>query len=164
MPEQYDRWNAWEVAKVSMDEFLKILDEAWFNWQTIPPVEENIAHKVSELSSIGQIDIVTGRTEVTVPFAKEWLRSQNVTYNNFVRVNNTAAKANLEYDVFIDDSTYLMTLVAQRLFGYGILYEQPWNRNAASMNRIVKVKGWDEIPPALKQMKNSTKYTSTLGK
>jgi uncharacterized HAD superfamily protein len=149
-PEQYDKWNAWEITKISKNEFLRTLDEAWFNWRSIPPVEDNIAEKVSALN--GRIDIVTGRTEATVSFAKEWLHAQKIIYDKFVRVKSTAAKAELEYDVFIDDSAPLMTLIASRLFAYGVLYEQPWNRTAASMTRIYRARRWDEIPPLLKRM------------
>jgi len=149
-PEQYDKWNAWEITKISKNEFLRTLDEAWFNWESIPPVEDNMAEKIATLN--GRIDIVTGRTEATVPFAKEWLRTQEIAYDKFVRVESTAAKADLQYDVFIDDSAHLMTLIAARLFGCGVLYEQPWNRTAASMTRIYKVKRWSEIPPLLNRM------------
>jgi 5'(3')-deoxyribonucleotidase len=148
-PEQFNRWDAWDVAGISKREFLGTLDEAWFNWREIPPIEENLAEKVSSLNSIGIIDIVTGRSKATVPFAKEWLRAQKITYDAFVRTVSMAAKSYLNYDVFIDDSADLMALISSRLFGSGILYEQPWNRTAAYMPRIFKVRRWDEIFPLL---------------
>lgn len=147
--DQFDSWTAWEIAKISKDEFIRTLDEAWFNWKDIPPVEENLSNQVVGLSRVGQVDIVTGRSEATVPYATDWLHSQNIRYNRFVRTESTAAKSYLDYDVFIDDSSSLMQLIASRLFGIGILYQQPWNKTAADLPRIFKVKRWNEILPLL---------------
>lgn len=150
-PEQFDRWNAWEITKTNKDEFLRTLDEAWFNWRSIPPVEENLAEKISSLQRMGQVDLVTARSEVTVPFAKEWLHHQKIPYNKFVRTESTAAKSYLDYDFFIDDSANLMPLIASRMFGYGILYEQPWNRTALNMPRIFRIQKLEEALPLLKR-------------
>jgi hypothetical protein len=100
---------------------------------------------------MGQIDLVTARSEVTVPFAKEWLHYHKIPYSRFVRTESTAAKSSLDYDFFIDDSANLMPLIASRLFGYGILYEQPWNRTALNMPRIFKIKKLEEALPLLKR-------------
>jgi len=145
-PEVFDRWNAWEVAQISRDEFLRTLDEAWFDWRTMPAIESELASKVLRLTKFGTIDIVTGRSEVTVPFAREWLQLQGITYTNFVRTASVNAKADLDYDIFIDDSEFLMSLIASRLIGVGILYTQPWNRSAKNMPRIFRANSWEEIP------------------
>ena len=144
-PEAFDRWNAWEIAHISREEFLRTLDEAWFNWRSIPAIEDGLATKVSRLSEFGSIDIVTARSEETVPFAQEWLQFHRIPYAKFVRTASTAAKAALDYDIFIDDSDYLMSLIASRLFGFGFLYTQPWNRSAKSMPRIFRVRSLEEI-------------------
>jgi 5'(3')-deoxyribonucleotidase len=151
-PESFNRWNAWEVANITKQEFLRILDEAWFNWRDIPPVEKDLDKKVSNLVRFGRVDIVTGRSEVTVPFAKEWLRSNSIPYEKFVRTVSTTAKADLDYDIFIDDSDHLMSLLASRLYGFGMLYEQPWNRQAKNMPRIFKISKWHEIPPLIENI------------
>jgi hypothetical protein len=151
-PEQFNRWDAWDITNMSKDEFLRTLDEVWFNWEQIPPVEERLAEKISNLQQTGRIDIVTGRSEVTVPCAKKWLRYNEIHYDQFVRTESTTAKSNLDYDVFIDDSSDLMSRIASRLFGYGILYEQPWNRTAADMPRIFKVRRWNEVRPLLHEI------------
>jgi hypothetical protein len=151
-PEAFDRWKAWEIANISKQEFLRTLDEAWSNWKDIPPVEEDLAEKVSDVAKFGRVDIVTGRSEVTVPFAKEWLRKNRIPYEKFVRTASTSAKAELDYDIFIDDSDHLMSLLASRLFGFGLLYEQPWNRQAKNMPRIFKISKWHEIPPLIENI------------
>ena len=151
-PEMFDRWNAWEVAHISREEFLRTLDEAWFNWKEIPAMENDLATKVSRLTKLGTIDIVTGRSEATVPCAQEWLQFQRIPYAKFVRTVSGSAKADLDYDIFIDDSDFLMSLVASRLFGFGILYTQPWNRSAKSMPRVFRVNNWEEIPRLIEQI------------
>ena len=151
-PEKFDRWNAWEVAHISREEFLRTLDEAWFNWRQIPAMENDLESKVSRLTKFGTIDIVTGRSEATVPCAQEWLQSQRIPYSNFVRTTSGSAKADLDYDIFIDDSDYLMSLVASRLFGFGILYTQPWNRSAKIMPRVFRANNWEEIPQLIEHI------------
>jgi len=153
-PEAFDRWNAWEIAHISREEFLRTLDEAWFNWRDIPPVETTLAAKVSSLGQFGAVDIVTGRNEITVPFAQEWLRFHGIRYERFVRTASTRAKADLDYDIFVDDSDYLMSLIASRLFGAGLLFTQPWNRSAKDMPRIFRVENWDAVLLTIKKMQD----------
>jgi 5'(3')-deoxyribonucleotidase len=143
--EAFDRWNAWEIAHITRGEFLRTLDEAWFSWKEIPPVETDLGKKVNRLTKFGTIDIVTGRSEETVPLAQKWLEFHRIPYERFVRTVSTSAKADLDYDLFIDDSDFLMSLIASRLVGFGFLYPQPWNRSAKDMPRIFKVKDWDDV-------------------
>jgi len=151
-PEVFDRWNAWEIAHISREEFLRTLDEAWFNWKSIPSMEEDIAMKVSRLTQFGRVDIVTGRSEATVPYAEEWLRFHRIPFANLVRTESTSAKAELDYDIFIDDSEFLMSLIASRLFGFGFLYTQPWNISAKILPRIFRIRRWEDVPPLIAQL------------
>lgn len=151
-PNSFVQWNAWQIANITRDEFLRTLDEAWFEWEKIPPVEEDIGAKVSRIRGIGRVDVVTGRSQRTIQAAKMWLEKQKVPYDMFMRTVSTTAKANLRYDVFIDDSPELMSLVASSFDRWGILYTQPWNRNAQEMPRILKVEGWEQIPAVLEQV------------
>jgi len=146
-PESFVRWRAWEIAGISSDEFFRTLDEAWFSWESIPPTEENLDAKVGRLTGLGIVDIVTGRSPVTVAHANSWLKRYRIPFDSFVRTSNsTKAKLSLNYDVYIDDSAELMALLASRLYGSGVLYLRPWNRNAPEMPRVFKVERWDQIP------------------
>lgn len=146
------QWNAWKIAHITKDEFFRTLDEAWFEWENIPPVEEEIGARVNRICAIGRVDVVTGRSQETAQPAKSWLEKYKVPYERFVRTANTKGKANLSYDVFIDDSADLMSLVACSLDRWGILYTQPWNRNAKEMPKIFRVEGWKQIPALLEQV------------
>lgn len=146
-------WRAWETAEITKHEFLTALDEAWFSWDQLPPTEEDLSEKVGRLSRFGKVDIVTGRSPVTVSQATSWLKHHQIPYDSFVRTDNsTTAKLSLNYDLYIDDSAELMALLASKLHGSGVLYLRPWNRDAPAMPRILRVERWDEIPNAVEKL------------
>ena len=158
------RWNAWEIANITKDEFFQTLDEAWFSWKDIPSIEENIGEKLTQIRPFGKVHIVTGRSLDTVRPAKRWLKEHKVSYDRFVRTPSSMAKAELSYDVFIDDSAELMSLLSSRVNTYGILYTQPWNRNASIMKRIFRVERWAQIPKLLRHVSatNARLWVSSL--
>ena len=151
------QWNAWRIAHITKDEFFRTLDKAWFEWKNIPSMDENIGAEVGRIRRFGHIDIVTGRSRETVQAAKAWLERHKVPYETFVRTASTKAKAELNYDVFIDDSAELMSLVASSLDNSGILYTQPWNRNADDMQRVFRVERWEQIPAVLEKISTMKK-------
>jgi len=50
------------------------------------------------------VEIVTARESSTDSFVKNWLNHHNISFDNYVSVIDGPMKANLDYDVFIDDS------------------------------------------------------------
>ena len=151
--ESFVCWRAWEIAGITKDEFFRALDEAWFSWETLPPTEDNLDTKVGRLGKFGTVDIVTGRSSATVPQANSWLKHHRIPFDSFVRTDNsTTAKLDLHYDLYIDDSSDLMALLASKLHGSGVLYLRPWNRKTIEMPRIFKVDRWDRIPHAIEQV------------
>ena len=151
------QWNAWQIADITKDEFFRTLDKAWFEWENIPAVEDHIGEAVEGIRRFGRVDVVTGRSQVTVQAAMNWLKEHEIPYDAFVRTESAIAKARLSYDVFIDDSAELMSLVASSLDKCGILYTQPWNRNAEDMQRVFRVERWEEIPAALEKVSTMKK-------
>lgn len=115
-------------------------------------MEENIGDKVAQIGSFGKTDVVTGRSADTVHHAKQWLQEHRVSYDNFIRTTSVIAKVELRYDVFIDDSAELMALLSAREDCHGILYTQPWNRNASGKPGIFRVDQWAQIPNVLRQV------------
>jgi uncharacterized HAD superfamily protein len=146
------QWNAWQIAHITKDEFFRTLDEAWFEWENIPPVRHHIGEAVERIHRFGRIDVVTGRSQATVQAAMNWLKEHKIPYDTFVRTASTKAKARLSYDVFIDDSAELMSLVASSIGKCGILYTQPWNRNAGDLRRVFRVERWEQIPAVLEKV------------
>jgi len=150
--ESFDRWNAWQIAHIPRNEFMHTLDEAWFNWRDIASVEERLGNRISDIRAFGSVDIVTGRSQRTIQNAKAWLKEHEISYDHFVRTVSTNAKAKLSYDVFIDDAAELMSAISSGLDRFGVLYTQPWNRNAGSMPRIFKVDKWSQVSGVLEEI------------
>jgi len=143
-------WNVWKIVKIQRDEFFRILDDAWLQWERIPATEEDVGEQVKLLCEFGTVDVVTGRSARTVASAKEWLNAHSVPYDRFVRTESTLAKIRLDYDVFVDDSPTLMQLIASKSMALGILYTRPWNRDARIPTVVRRVSRWAEVPPIVR--------------
>lgn len=131
--DEITNWNFWEKFKINRYDFYEELSTCWKNWSTIPPTEDNLSIVTKNLSNFGQVDIVTARELSTDPFVKNWLKQHNITYQNYVSVIDGPMKADLDYDVFIDDSPLnaIKFLKHKKKF---FLYSQPWNQNISNSN------------------------------
>lgn len=147
----FAQWKAWEIAAITKEEFFRTLDQAWFEWSTIPPTEDHIAKKVNQLLEFGRVEIVTGRSLGTVGPANSWLKEQGIQFSSFVRTDSGNDKAGLYYDVFIDDSPELMSQLSSRR-KHGVLYTQPWNAELPRMPRICRADSWSQIPGIIRRM------------
>jgi uncharacterized HAD superfamily protein len=143
-------WDVWKIVNIQRDEFFRILDDAWAQWERIPATEENVGEQVKLLRECGTVDVVTGRSAQTVASAKKWLKANSIPYDRFVRTESTLAKIRLDYDVFVDDSPTLMQLIASRSMALGILYTRPWNRDAQVPTVARRVAKWVEVPPIVR--------------
>jgi uncharacterized HAD superfamily protein len=86
---------------------------------------------------MGQEDIVTAIERSTDSFVKNWLNHHNISYDNYVSVIDGPMKADLDYDVFIDDSP-LNAVQFLKNNKKVILYSQPWNQHV-SENQLHRV-------------------------
>ena len=130
-------WEFWKKFQINQFDFYAELSACWKNWNMIPPTEENLSSVTKSLSSLGQVDIVTAREKSTDSFVKSWLIHHDISYDNYVSVIDGPMKADLNYDIFIDDSP----LNAVKFLKNGkkvILYSQPWNHHI-SENQIHRV-------------------------
>ncbi len=141
-----DTWASWKKFGITRDQFFRLLDEAWDEWEEVPPTEPGLAEKVAKIQPLGSLDIVTGRSKGTVEGAKNWLAHHRIPYERFVRVPGMKDKVFLNYDVYIDDAPELMPLISRNPVMSGILYERPWNRDVPNLRRIFKVESWEQIP------------------
>ncbi len=137
-------WEFWKKFEINPFDFYIELNSCWKNWDTIPPTEENLSSVTNSLSNLGQVDIVTARERSTDSFVKSWLNYHNVTYDNYVSVIDGPMKADLDYDIFIDDSP----LNAEKFLKNNkkiILYSQPWNQHI-SENKIHRISNlWQAV-------------------
>ena len=148
-----DTWAAWRKLGISREQFFQFLDEAWDDWESIPPTEPRLAEKVRTISRSGQIDVVTGRSKESVNAAKNWLAEHKILYERFVRVPGWKDKIFLNYDVYIDDAPELMPLISRNPKMWGILYSRPWNRAVPELRQVFRVESWTEISGLLEQIR-----------
>ena len=141
-------WDFWKKFQINRFDFYAELSSCWKNWNSIPPTEENLSSFTQNLSNLGQVDIVTARERSTDSFVKNWLNHHNILYNNYVSVIDGPMKADLDYDVFIDDSP----INAQKCLQCNkkvILYSQRWNQHISD-NQIHKVSSLSEVIEKIK--------------
>jgi uncharacterized HAD superfamily protein len=148
-----DTWASWRKLGITRDQFFQFLDEAWDDWETIPPTEPRLAEKVRKIARLGEIDIVTGRSKESVRAAKDWLADQNIEYRRFVRVPGWKDKIFLNYDVYIDDAPELMPLISRNPMMWGILYIRPWNTTVPELRQIFRAESWTEIPRLFREIR-----------
>ena len=153
--EDLDSWSSWKKFAISKDDFYRILDESWDEWQKIPPTEPELAEKVAGVEKFGDLDIVTGRSKRTVDAARRWVDDQKVRYRRFVRVLGWRDKILLDYDVYIDDAPDLMPLISRSPTSWGVLYERPWNKNVGDMSKVLKARSWRQVPALLKRIQQA---------
>ena len=143
-------WEFWKKFEINPFDFYAELSICWKNWIDIPPTENNLAYVTKSLSNLGQIDIVTAREKSTNSFVKSWLTHHNIEYDNYVSVIDGPMKADLDYDVFIDDSP----LNAEKFLKNNkkvILYSQPWNQHVSD-NKIHRI---STLSQAVEQIKSN---------
>ena len=126
-------WDFWKKFKINRYDFYEELTSCWKNWNSIPPTEDNLSITTQNLSNFGQVDIVTARESSTDSFVKNWLKLHDVTYQNYVSVIDGPMKADLDYDVFIDDSP-LNAIKFLKHKKNVFLYSQPWNQHISDQN------------------------------
>ena len=126
-------WDFWKKFKIDRYDFYEELTACWKNWNSIPPTEDNLSIITQNLSNFGQVDIVTAREISTDSFVKNWLKLHDVTYQNYVSVVDGPMKADLDYDVFIDDSPLNAIKFLKRKKNV-FLYSQPWNQHISDQN------------------------------
>ena len=126
-------WDFWKKFKINRYDFYEELTSCWKNWNYIPPTEDNLSIVTQNLSNFGQVDIVTAREISTNSFVKNWLKLHDITYQNYVSVIDGPMKADLDYDVFIDDSPLNAIKFLKRKKNV-FLYSQPWNQHISDQN------------------------------
>lgn len=145
---QITNWEFWKEFQIDPFDFYAELSSCWENWMSIPTTEKNLSSITKSLTAVGQVDIVTAREISTDSFVKSWLDYHDISYDNYVSVIDGPMKADLDYDVFIDDSP----LNAEKFLKNNkkvILYSQPWNQHVSD-NRIDRISNLFEAVEKIK--------------
>jgi 5'(3')-deoxyribonucleotidase len=128
-------WDFWKKFNINRYDFYKELTLCWNNWDNLPPTEPNLSQITNELAEIGHVDIVTARELSTDNFVKNWLKLHGVKYENYVSVVDGTMKADLDYDLFIDDSPLNIEKFLKNKKNF-LIYSQPWNMHISTSKRI----------------------------
>lgn len=137
--DEIDRWDFWVRLGYTSDQFFKELSECWNRWMHVKPLEDNISFIVERLSRLGKVDIVTARDPENNISVKRWLEYHEIPYNDYILVARGIDKAELDYDLFIDDSP----INAKQISNYRkmvLLYSQPWNRDLEENMYVRRIK------------------------
>ncbi|HLE34383.1 MAG TPA: hypothetical protein VI698_00685 [Nitrososphaerales archaeon] len=149
--EDTDRWDFWKNFGYDKYRFYDDLSRCWSRWMKVPPMEQNLADASEKLNSVGTVDIVTARDAASTKYVKRWLEFYGIKYNDYVAVLRGRDKADLDYDVFIDDSPLYVVDMASR--GRNVLlYDQPWNKSVITDSKIVRIKKLEEAVGIISDM------------
>lgn len=133
-----EKWDFWKELGYDKYRFYGDLSKCWSRWISIPAEEDGIADAVRQLGTLGTVDIVTARDPPSTRYVKQWLEHNDIVYDHYVAVASGRAKAELDYDVFIDDSPVNAASIASR-GRRTLLYDQPWNRSVSD-SRITRIR------------------------
>ncbi|RNJ76271.1 MAG: hypothetical protein EB828_03145 [Nitrosopumilus sp. D6] len=142
-------WDFWKILNITASDFYAELNACWKDWHSIPPTEDDISSAVKSLAELGTVDIVTARDPSTDSFVREWLVHHGIEYAEYVSVAGGTMKADLDYDVFIDDSP----INAKKFLEKGkkvLVYTQPWNMYL-SKDEFIRI---PDLAGAIKEMQN----------
>ena len=137
---QITDWEFWKKFKIDPFDFYSELSFCWKDWKSIPVTEKNLSLTTENLSKFAQVDIVTAREVSTNSFVKNWLKHNDISYDNYVSVIDGPMKADLDYDVFIDDSPLNAVKFLENNKKV-ILYSQPWNKHISN-NELCPLPGF----------------------
>ena len=147
---QITDWEFWKKFKIDPFDFYSELSSCWKNWKSIPVTEKNLSLTTKNLSNFAQVDIVTAREISTNSFVKNWLNHHDISYDNYVSVIDGPMKADLDYDVFIDDSPLNAVKFLENNKKV-ILYSQPWNKHISN-NQLFRI---SKLSEAIEIIKNN---------
>ena len=104
-----ETWN-WVVEEYGGETFFDTFFDIWENEpDTIEPLEDNLSETVSELRDIGEVHLVTNQRPVegVTEGKMQWLDAHGIEVDEFVGVEPGRSKAELDYDIYIDDKPSL---------------------------------------------------------
>lgn len=111
------------------------------------------------------IDIVTGRPTSAQEATLEWLAKHDVPFRGFIMVDKynrpgndmslAISKAELSmmnYDLAVEDSPDMALFLARDMDVSTALIHQPWNRECAIHDNLVRCVSWDEVHPMVNDL------------
>ena len=104
-----ESWD-WGLDRFGVHRALSALWHAWtIRPLDVPPLEQGLAETVAALREHHTVDIVTAHPDHQgiSEGKQEWLAHHGIEYDDFVWVPMGQTKADLDYEVYVDDKPYL---------------------------------------------------------
>lgn len=138
-PEPWEEWD-FEDAQFSFSDFMEITTSNWkHHLNAIPAMENGVMPKVHAIRELtDKVDIVTGRSGIDRQL-RAWLDTKGVVYDNFVTVDSQEEKAEIGYQVLIDDCPkHVDNIYADQTL---LLYNQPYNQHikTGEMENVTRI-------------------------
>jgi len=123
--------NAWNE---NLESFLVETDSLWNNSPEIhiPPMIPNLKETTDNLKPF---DIVTSRRVLSG--IKKWADFHQLEYRAIVYISDRRSKADLKYEIFVDDNPGLASKLKKDQFLW--LISQPYNQNIQESSQIRRV-------------------------
>lgn len=131
-------WKFWEnIEVVKKEDAGYFFRQSWEDWENLPPTEENLDQKVSNIAEFGVIDVVTRVDDTHLRYVKKWLNHNNISVNEVKHVEDD--KISLDYDLFIDDDPDLAD-AAKIKKKKCLVYHQEWNKQVEENDKVTRIK------------------------
>lgn len=137
---EIDSWE-WVIDELEDGEYMAITEENWrYRPLDIPPCELALGWTIEKLARIARVDVVTARTGVDEEII-DWMAyhgiHQGEHYDEFVAVHRDETKADLGYEVFIDDKPGLADEL--HFEQVQLLPVRSYNRGAIDHGKVIPV-------------------------
>jgi len=117
VPEEDIKDWTWGFREFGKEAYLSAVWHVWtIRPLEVPPLETGQWRAVNKIRSLFDVDIVTAHPDQKwiSKGKKAWLREQGINYDKFVVVDPDKSKAELGYDIYIDDKPALPAEVNQK--------------------------------------------------
>ena len=159
--EAFSRWDWWSVVEPFKLIAQKYGEEAaknlawrlyaisWWNPMKVEPMPGAILSMKSLYADKSlQVDVVSARQLNSLKDVMIWLNHYDVDFRSFVSLDAFGPhnKAELEYDLYIDDSPSLVKHISKYSHKRLLLFDRPWNRNVGPLPaNVARVHDWLEV-------------------
>jgi uncharacterized HAD superfamily protein len=155
----YDSISKWDLKVDNTDikqiiEDRQIIDEKYIMNMLLHPYARNV---IEQLYETNQILIITARDAKIDDQTKEWLQSNKIKYDKYLNCKKKNKYENI-IDVIIDDYPENIEKIVIDSNKFGILFEQPWNKNIMILNpyigkNVYKVSSWQQVQEVIEEIK-----------
>lgn len=128
-------WDIHKILPITEIESYSLFSYVWkYKWQKIPPTTENIPDIIRNLKVENRISIITRREKETIPYVYEWLKTNEIEYDDILFIFDNFKKSMYPFHILIDDNpSNLIDIKSPKI---AILFNQPWNKNFNWPRRI----------------------------